>query len=77
MLAKVPAAEFDNLDNRFTSAEGAKFNAALGANPSSAVHNPLLMEALLIASINEVKGRYDVSAASVISLTPTFSLPAR
>ena len=77
VLAKVPAPEFDNLDNRFTSAEGAKFNAALGADPSSAVHNPLLMEALLIASIREVEDRYDVKAASSISLTPTFSLPAR
>ncbi|HKJ03626.1 MAG TPA: cytochrome c3 family protein [Longimicrobiales bacterium] len=77
VLDKVPAAEFDNLDNRFTSAEGAKFNAALGANPSSAVHNPLLMEALLIASIDEVKARYGVSAASAIALTPTFSPPTR
>jgi predicted CXXCH cytochrome family protein len=77
VLAKVPAAEFDNLDSRFTSAEGASFNAALGDNPSSAVHNPLLMEALLIASINEVKVRYNVSAASALDLSPTFSPPAR
>lgn len=77
VLAKVPAAEFSPTDNRFTSAEGAKFNAALGSDPSSAVHNPLLMEALLIASINEVKLRYNVAAASAVVLVPTFSLPAR
>jgi predicted CXXCH cytochrome family protein len=77
VLAKVPAAEFDPLDNRFTSAEGAKFNAALGAEPSSAVHNPLLMEALLIASINEVTNRYGISAVGAVDLMPIFSPPAR
>ena len=77
LLAKVPAAEFDPLDGRFTSAEGAKFNAALGALEGSAVHNPLFMEALLIASIEEVEVRYGVSLAASIDLTPTFSLPAR
>ena len=41
------------------------------------MHNPLLMEALLIASINEVKLRYNVAAASAVVLVPTFSLPAR
>jgi predicted CXXCH cytochrome family protein len=77
VLAKVPVAEFDNLDSRFTSAEGAKFNAALGANPSSAVHNPLFMEALLIASINEIESRYQVSAVSGITRSPIFSAPGR
>lgn len=77
LLAKVPAAEFDPLDGRFTSAEGAKFNAALGAMEGSAVHNPLFMEALLIASIEEVESRYHVSAVSSMDLTPIFSVPAR
>lgn len=77
LLAKVPVAELDPNDGRFTSAEGAKFNAMLGAMPSSAVHNPLFMEALLIASITEVEDHYGVSATSAISLAPSFARPAR
>jgi hypothetical protein len=35
------------------------------------------MEALLIASINEIESRYQVSAVSGITRSPIFSAPGR
>jgi predicted CXXCH cytochrome family protein len=66
MLAQVPAAEFNPNDNRYTTAEGARFNAQLGARSGSAVHNPFLMEALLLASIQQVQFEYGVTPSIVI-----------
>jgi len=60
----VPPDEFDASDDRFTVGEGAKFNAALGAIESSAVHNPFLTEALLTASINAVQDTYGLPMLS-------------
>lgn len=62
-LAAVPASEFDPNDNRYTTAEGARFNAQLGARSGSAVHNPFLMEALLIGSIQQVQKDYGVASS--------------
>jgi predicted CXXCH cytochrome family protein len=77
LLSRVPAAQFSTTDGVYTSAEGAKFNAGLGEIPSSAIHNPFLTEALLAASIQQVRKEYGVSAVSPISLEPTFQLPPR
>lgn len=76
LIALIPSTEFSTVDNRFTVGEGAKFNAELGVTPGSAVHNPFLIEALLIASINEVKKTYGLSAQSTIDLTPAFEIGA-
>lgn len=64
LVAMVPPEEFDTSDERFTVGEGAKFNAALGAIESSAVHNPFLTEALLTASINAVQDTYGLPMLS-------------
>jgi len=61
LLDQVPGSEFDTSDNVYTTAEGSKFNADLGAIRSSAIHNPFLTEALLTASIKQVEGDYGVS----------------
>jgi predicted CXXCH cytochrome family protein len=65
LLARVPASQFSATDNVYTVAEGARFNAQLGAIGSSAVHNPFLTEALLLSSIEAVRSTYGlVSPAS-------------
>jgi hypothetical protein len=60
LLEQIPESEFDRNDNIFTIAEGANFNAGLGAIRSSAIHNPFLTEALLVASIDAVEEEYGV-----------------
>ena len=74
LLAQVPESEFNHEDNRYTAAEGARFNSQLALNPGSAVHNPFLVEALLLASIKEVKATYGVNAATKVDLNPVFQL---
>jgi hypothetical protein len=49
---------FSNTDTLFTVAEGAAFNQGLGEIQSSAIHNPFLTEALLLASIAAVEDEY-------------------
>jgi predicted CXXCH cytochrome family protein len=64
LLAQVPSTQFSSTDTLFTVAEGAKFNAQLGEIASSAVHNPFLTEALLLSSIDAVRGTYALPALS-------------
>jgi hypothetical protein len=64
LLALVPTTQFSSTDTVFTVAEGARFNAQLGAIESSAVHNPFLTEALLLSSIDAVRGAYGLPALS-------------
>lgn len=58
LLALVPATEFSDQDAVFTVAEGAEFNMELGEIESSAIHNPFMMRALLLASIQAVEDEY-------------------
>jgi predicted CXXCH cytochrome family protein len=60
-LAQVPASEFSDSDGRYTTAEGARFNAQLALFRGTEVHNPFLAEALLIASIQQVQAEYGVA----------------
>jgi hypothetical protein len=62
-LVQLPLAEFDSTDGRLSTAEGARFNAQLGALRGSAIHNPFLMEGLLTASITAVTAAYGVTPA--------------
>jgi predicted CXXCH cytochrome family protein len=66
-LARVPAAEFNANDNRYSTGEGARFNSQLSDRSGSAVHNPFLMEALLIASIQQVQRDYGINPTSPAS----------
>jgi predicted CXXCH cytochrome family protein len=68
-LAKVPASEFSTTDNRYSTAEGARFNAQLALMTGSEVHNPFLVEALLIGSIAQVQQDYGVSPSAGVDLT--------
>jgi predicted CXXCH cytochrome family protein len=67
-LARVPASEFDDGDNRYTTAEGSRFNAQLAMFRGTEVHNPFLAEALLLASIQQVQREYGVAPAAGTSL---------
>jgi predicted CXXCH cytochrome family protein len=58
LLAQVPAREFDEGDGRYSTAEGARFNAQLALFRGSVIHNPFLLEALLRASIAQVRLDY-------------------
>jgi predicted CXXCH cytochrome family protein len=66
-LARVPAAELNPNDGRYSTAEGARFNSQLSDRSGSVAHNPFLMEALLIGSIQQVQRDYGI-APSVTSL---------
>lgn len=79
-----PGTEFHGTDNRWTVAEGAAFNYELvryisGAQAGqlrfgAAVHNPVLMEVLLLASIREVRRQYNLPAQTSVSLERTMGV---
>lgn len=62
LLSHVPSSEFRTGDGLITTGEGAKFNASLALQAGNEVHNPFLIEALLIASIKELEIVYGLSA---------------
>lgn len=72
LLAQVPSTEFSTTDNRYTVAEGAKFNRDLAAMAGAPVHNPFLVESLLIASVKALETTYNLPGAPNISLKPMF-----
>jgi predicted CXXCH cytochrome family protein len=63
-LSRVPPGEFDPNDNRYSTAEGARFNSQLADRPGSVTHNPFLTEALLIGSIQQVERDYGIRPAA-------------
>ena len=70
--------DFSVTDNRITTGEGSAFNSAAAYNPTTnamtgnTVHNPYLMEALLTASIAQLKKDYSLAITVGIDLTNTF-----
>jgi predicted CXXCH cytochrome family protein len=68
LLALVPASEFDEGDGRYTVAEGSRFNQQLAQAGGAAVHNPFLIEALLIGSINDTRATYALPLLTDVSL---------
>ena len=55
-----PAGDLDLTDGVFTVADGAWFNARLGALPGTSTHNPFLAEQLLVATIAALKDTYNL-----------------
>jgi predicted CXXCH cytochrome family protein len=74
-LAKVPATEFNANDNRYSTAEGARFNAQLARMNGTEVHNPFLAEALLLGSIVQVQKDYGVTPSTALDLAPRLKAP--
>lgn len=61
----------------YTSCLGTQFNVSLAQSPGGFVHNPFLLERLLIASINQLQKDYGVTPDVGVPLTPQFALPSR
>ena len=66
LLAR-PEVAPDNVQNdgRFTTADGAWFNNQLAKMTGSIVHNPFLMEQLLIASIDALQQEYNIPSTAI------------
>ena len=62
----MPAAETNANDNRYTTAVGAKFNSLLAERSGSVVHNPFLLEALMIGTIQQIQREYGVNPTIAI-----------
>jgi hypothetical protein len=73
LLAKVPAAEFSSSDGRISAGEGARYNRELALKDGIVVHNPFLIEKLLIASIQELKQVYGLRQVTGVSLEPALT----
>jgi predicted CXXCH cytochrome family protein len=61
----------------YTSCLGSQFNVSLAQSPGGFVHNPFLIEQLLVASINQLQKDYGVTPDIAVSLNRQFSLPPR
>jgi predicted CXXCH cytochrome family protein len=68
LIAAIPGTEFDANDGRYSTGEGAKFNYELAIMRGSVIHNPFLVEALLISTIRQVGVDYGLAASSSLSL---------
>ncbi|HSQ29975.1 MAG TPA: multiheme c-type cytochrome [Gemmatimonadaceae bacterium] len=68
LIAKVPSTEIKRDDGKYTTAEGAQFNAALARTGGAAAHNPFLVEQLLTASIKQLQKDYNLPVASTLNL---------
>jgi predicted CXXCH cytochrome family protein len=60
----------------YTTCLGAQFNVSLAQSPGGFVHNPFLIEQLLVATINQMQKDYGVTVASDVQLTPQFARPS-
>ena len=77
-IAKVKAAQPSQcvLGKVYTSCLGTQFNVSLAQAPGAFVHNPFLIEQLLVASINQLQKDYGVTPNLVGPLAPMLRLPS-
>jgi predicted CXXCH cytochrome family protein len=74
LLDRIPASEFVMVDGHRTTALGARFNLQLVTTKrGSAIHSPFLMEALLLATIQQIEIDYGLRPLGEISLEPQLS----
>lgn len=71
LVDQVRATEINQNDNRWSSAEGADFNYQLAVKKGSSIHNPFMVEALLTASIREMRTRYGLTVRDDLDLRNT------
>ena len=60
---------------KYTSCLGTQFNVSLASSPGNFVHNPFLLEQLLVASINQLQKEYGISTDIAVSLDRRFVMP--
>ncbi|HEX6941315.1 MAG TPA: cytochrome c3 family protein [Gemmatimonadaceae bacterium] len=75
LVARIPANQFSTTDNRITTGEGCKFNSGLAKERGSPIHNPFLIEALLLACKKQIGIDYGLTAISSLSLRPQLQPP--
>jgi predicted CXXCH cytochrome family protein len=75
LLPMIPSSEFSTADNRISTGEGSKFNAQLARQPGTPIHNPFLVEALLIYSLDQIATDYGLSVRKGISQRPMLTPP--
>ncbi|HEY5491033.1 MAG TPA: multiheme c-type cytochrome [Gemmatimonadaceae bacterium] len=61
----------------YSVCNGVQFNISLTSKAGGIIHNPFLLEQLMIASINQLKSDYGVVAAAGIDLTPQLQKAAK
>ncbi len=74
LLDQVPEEEFGD-PAVLTTADGSLFNLQLAREPGSEVHNPFLIEALLVASIRQVEADYSLTPSEPVSLERQLTAP--
>lgn len=60
---------------KYTSCLGGQFNVSLAQSPGAFVHNPFLIEQLLVATINQIQKDYGVTPDISVPLTSQFARP--
>jgi predicted CXXCH cytochrome family protein len=78
-IAKVKAAQPSQCTlggPTYTSCLGTQFNVSLALAPGAFVHNPFLIEQLLVASINQLQKDYGVTPNRTVPLAPLLNLPS-
>ena len=75
LVARIPASAFSTTDNKITTGEGCKFNSGLAKERGSPIHNPFLIEALLLACKTQIGIDYGLFSVSNISLRPQLQPP--
>ena len=77
-IAKVKAAKPTDcqLGKVYTSCLGTQFNVSLASAPGAFVHNPFLIEQLLVASINQLQKDYGVTPSRTGPLVPMLQMPS-
>ena len=78
-IAKVQAAQPSQCKlggPTYTSCLGTQFNVSLAQAPGAFVHNPFLIEQLLIASINQLQKDYGVTPSRTGPLVPMLEMPS-
>jgi hypothetical protein len=74
MEPQVPAIEY-SVPDRYTTAKGAQFNRKLAQKKGSEVHNPVLIKALLRASIRQLNVEYGVPLPPAFVVISTAEIP--
>jgi predicted CXXCH cytochrome family protein len=75
LLPMIPSSEFSTTDNRISTAEGSKFNAQLARQPGTPIHNPFLVEALLLYSLDQIALDYGLSVRKGLAMRPMLTPP--
>lgn len=73
LLTQVPASELSSANLDYTTAEGARFNMQLAQKKGSIIHNPFLVEALLLASIRQLEIDYQLTPSAGLVLDAQLS----